>query len=139
MPGYFSSVDPVRARGLSISIDNLAQGDHTGQVRIKEGLVQTVQSFLKDEMHFVDIEVTPGNAADAIALKSENGALMVLRDNYKKIMESIDKKIEREELRLTMWESRQKKIFANLETMLKQYSEQQKRLESQLNQLSSDS
>jgi flagellar hook-associated protein 2 len=138
MPGYYYSVDTGPARGLSISIDNLAQGDHTGQVRIKEGLVQTVQSFLKDEMRFVDIEVTSGNAADAIALKSENGALMVLRDNYKKIMESIDKKIEREELRLAMWESRQKKIFANLETMLKQYSEQQKRLESQLNQLSSD-
>jgi flagellar hook-associated protein 2 len=53
-------------------------------------------------------------------------------------MEGIDKKIEQEEVRLAMWESRQKTIFANLETMLKQYSEQQKQLEAQLSQLSSD-
>ncbi|MDR3358034.1 MAG: flagellar filament capping protein FliD [Desulfovibrio sp.] len=136
MPGYYYSVGSGPAKGLSISIDNLTPGDHTGQVRIKEGLVQTVQTFLKDEMRFTDVNVGSGNA-DAISLKSENGALMVLRDNYKKIMENIDKKIEQEETRLAMWESRQKRIFANLETMLKQYSEQKKRLEGQLRQLKS--
>jgi flagellar hook-associated protein 2 len=136
MPGYYFSVDKGAAKGLSIVVDNLTPGDHTGQVRIKEGMVQTVQNFLKDEMRFIDVNVGSSNA-DAISLKSENGALMVLRDNYKKIMEGIDKKIEREEVRLAMWESRQKTIFANLETMLKQYSEQQKRLEAQLGQLSS--
>jgi flagellar hook-associated protein 2 len=137
MPGYYYSVDTGPAGGLSISIDNLTPGDHAGQVRIKEGLVQTVQTFLKDELRFTNVNVRSGNAADAISLKSENGALMVLRDNYKQIMENIDKKIAQEEERLIMWESRQKRIFANLETMLKQYSEQQKRLEGQLSQLNS--
>ena len=32
MPGYYFSVDTGPAKGLSIAIDNLAQGDHTGQV-----------------------------------------------------------------------------------------------------------
>jgi flagellar capping protein FliD len=138
MPGYYFSVDKGAARGMSIVIDNLSAGIHTGQVRIKEGLVQTVQGFLKDEMRFTDINVNADNP-DAVSLKSENGALMVLRDNYKKIMESIDAKIGREEVRLSMWEARQKRIFANLETILKQYSEQQQRLESQIKQLSSSS
>lgn len=77
--------------------------------------------------------------ADAVALKSKNGALMVLRDNYKSIMENIDAKIEREQRRIETWEARQKAIFANLETLLKQYDEQQKRLESNLKQLGNDS
>ncbi|MDR2056446.1 MAG: flagellar filament capping protein FliD [Desulfovibrio sp.] len=137
MPGYYFSVAEGSARGLSIVIDDLTPGDHTGQVRIKEGMVQTVQNFLKAELQFTDVTVSADNA-DAIALKSENGALMVLRDNYKKIMENIDKKIALEETRLAMWESRQKRIFANLETMLKQYNEQLATLESQLSQLESD-
>lgn len=136
MPGYYYSVGSGEARGLSIQIDNLAPGTHTGQVRIKQGLVQTVDSFFKSELVFTDVKINPNDSpdkiADAIALKSKNGALMVLRDNYKTIMENIDAKIEREQRRIETWESRQKKIFANLETLLKQYDEQQKRLESQI-------
>lgn len=136
MPGYYYSVAQGDARGLSIQIDNLAPGTHTGQVRIKQGLVQTVDSFFKSELAFTDVKINPNDSpdkiADAIALKSKNGALMVLRDNYKTIMENIDVKIEREQQRIATWESRQKQIFANLETLLKQYDEQQKRLESQI-------
>ena len=61
---------------------------------------------------------------------------MSLRDNYKSIMENIDKKIEREQYRLETWEARQKAVFANLETLLKKYDEQKKKLESNLKQLS---
>ena len=52
--------------------------------------------------------MTQSEIDDAIALKSKNGALMSLRDNYKSIMENIDKKIEREQYRLETWEARQK-------------------------------
>ncbi len=139
-PGYYYSVASGDARGLSFQIDNLAEGAHSGQIRIKEGMVQTVNTFLKNELQFTDVTVSPeGDASDAIALKSRNGALMVLRDNYKTIMENIDKKIDKEEQRISLWESRQKKYFANLETLLKQYSEQQSRLESQISSLSSGS
>ncbi|MDE5832434.1 MAG: hypothetical protein K2H64_05545, partial [Desulfovibrio sp.] len=82
---------------------------------------------------------TPQQIADAIALKSKNGAWMSLRDNYMKVMESIDVKIEREQRRLSTWEARQKAIFQNLETLLSQYSQQQSSLEAQLNQLGGSS
>lgn len=147
-PGYYFSVASGDARGLSILIDDLTVGDHPPAgadpmyVRIKQGLVQTTNSFLKDELVFNDVNI-PTNAteqqiADAIALKSKNGALMSLRDNYMTVMESIDAKIEREQRRIDTWEARQKAIFANLETLLKQYSEQQTQLEAQLKQLSSN-
>ncbi len=64
---------------------------------------------------------------------------MSLRDNYMSVMESIDAKIEREQRRLDTWYNRQKNIFANLETMLKQYEQQQQSLEQQLKQLSGNS
>ncbi|WP_298031538.1 flagellar filament capping protein FliD [uncultured Desulfovibrio sp.] len=149
MPGYYYSVPSGEARGLSILIDDLTPGEHppAGKepmyVRIKQGLVQTVNSFCKDELTFTDVNInansTPAEIVDAIALKSKNGALMSLRDNYKMVMENIDKKISQEQLRIETWESRQKTIFANLETLLKKYSEQQKSLESQLKQLSGNS
>lgn len=145
-PGNYFSVASGDPRGLSILIDDLTVGDHPpagegpNYIRIKQGLVQTTNQFLKDELVFNDVSIsansTPDQVKDAIALKSKNGALMSLRDNYKKVMESIDVKIEREQRRISTWESRQKAIFANLETLLNSYSQQQKQLESQLAQLS---
>ena len=148
-PGYYYSVASGDARGLSILIDDLTPGEHppAGKepmyVRIKQGLVQTTNSFLKDELVFNDVNIssnsTPDQIADAMALKAKNGALMSLRDNYMTVMENIDAKIEREQRRLDRWESRQKQIFANLETLLKQYGDQQTSLEAQLKQLSGNS
>ena len=142
-PGYYYSVASGDARGLSLQIDNLTPGDHSGQIRIKEGLVQTVSTFLKGELTFTDVNVTAtGTAqqnADAIALKSQNGALMVLKNNYQSIMTNIDKKITQEQTRLDTWEARQKKVFANLETLLKQYNTQKEQLDSQLSSLTSSS
>jgi len=142
-PGYYYSVGSGDARGLSLQIDNLSEGDHSGQIRIKEGLVQTVSSFLTSELTFTDVNVTATGTAEqnasAIALKSQNGALMVLQDNYQTIMENIDKKITQEQERLDQWETRQKTYFANLETLLKQYNTQKTQLDSQLKSLSSSS
>lgn len=142
MPGYYYSVASGDGRGLAILIDDLSEGEHTGQVRIKEGLVQSVNSFLKSELVFNDVKMSgtdPAKTADAIALKSQNGALMVLRDNYKTIMENIDKKIGKEQSRLALWESRQKKYFANLETLLNNYGTMQKQLESQIAKMNNSS
>lgn len=140
-PGYYYSVASGDARGLSLQIDNLSEGDHSGQIRIKEGLVQTVSSFLTSELTFTDVNVSANSTdeqnASAIALKSQNGALMVLKDNYQTIMENIDKKITQEQERLDQWETRQKTYFANLETLLKQYNTQKTQLDSQLESLSS--
>ena len=140
-PGYYYSVGSGDGRGLSLLIDDLSAGEHTGQIRIKEGMVQTVNSFLKSELVFNDVNLssTGGDNADAIALKSQNGALMVLRNNYKTIMENIDKKITQEQTRLALWETRQKKYFANLETLLNNYKSMQTQLESQISKLNSSS
>lgn len=141
-PGYYYSVGSGDARGLAIVIDDLGQGEHTGQVRIKEGLVQTVNSFLKSELVFNNVNVSTtdtGKNADVIALKSKNGALMVLRNNYKTIMDNIDKKITQEQNRLSLWETRQKKYFANLETLLNNYGSMQAQLESQITKMNSSS
>lgn len=148
-PGNYFSVATGDPKGIAILIDDVSLGKHPEDgkepmyVRIKQGLVQTANSFLKDELIYNDINIsansTPQQIADAVALKSKNGALMSLRANYKTVMEGIDAKIEREQRRLSTWESRQKKIFANLETLLKSYSDQQKQLESQLGQLGGSS
>ena len=142
-PGYYYSVASGDARGLSLQIDNLTPGDHSGQIRIKEGLIQTVSTFLKGELTYTDVNVSGTGTAEqtsaAIALKSKNGALMVLKNNYQSIMENIDKKITQEQERLDTWEARQKKYFANLETLLKKYNTQKDQLTSQLKQLSSSS
>ncbi|MBB5143153.1 flagellar filament capping protein FliD [Desulfovibrio intestinalis] len=140
--GYYYSVGSGDGRGLAILIDDLSEGEHTGQVRIKEGLVQTVNSFLKSELVFNDVNISgtdPSKNADAIALKSQNGALMVLRNNYKTIMDNIDKKITQEQNRLSLWETRQKRYFANLETLLSNYSSMQSQLESQIAKMNSSS
>ena len=140
-PGYYYSVASGDARGLSLQIDNLTPGDHSGQIRIKEGLVQTVSTFLKGELTYTDVNVSSTNTAEqnasAISLKSQNGALMVLKNNYQSIMENIDKKITQEQTRLELWESRQKTYFANLETLLKKYNTQKEQLTSQIESLTS--
>ena len=142
-PGYYYSVASGDARGLSLQIDNLTPGDHSGQIRIKEGLVQTVSTFLKSELTYTDVNISANGTEEqtsaAIALKSKNGALMVLKNNYQSIMENIDKKITQEQTRLDQWEARQKTYFANLETLLKQYNTQKDQLTSQIDNLKSSS
>lgn len=122
------------ARGLSIIIDDLSPGKHEGQVRIKYGLLDTVDNFLKQELTWQD--TGDGVDDDSMAVKSQNGALMILQDNYKTIMENIQDKIDREKDRIALWEERQKAAFARLETLLAQYNQTQSSLESQLGQLS---
>lgn len=130
---YFSCASGD-ARGLSIIIDDLAPGKHEGQVRIKYGLLDTVDNFLKEELTWQDTGKTVDD--DSLAVKSKNGALMILQDNYKTIMENIQDKIDREKDRIALWEERQKAAFARLETLLAQYNKTQTSLESQLKQLS---
>ena len=139
--GYYYTCSSGAARGLAISIDDLTEGDHSGQVRIKQGLVQTVESFLEKELTFNDVNIS-ANAPESIvsaqlSLKSENGAMMTLKSNYAKIMENIDTSMDKEQRRLDTWYNRQKKVFSNLETLLRQLNDQQTSLESQLKQLSS--
>ncbi|MBQ7739519.1 MAG: flagellar filament capping protein FliD [Desulfovibrionaceae bacterium] len=142
--GYYYTCTSGPARGLSLSIDDLTydpetQGVHKGQIRIKQGLVQTVESFLNKELTFHDVNISANAPAEIlqaqISMKSENGAIMTLKSNYATIMENIDKSISNEQRRLDTWYNRQKNVFANLETLLRELNSQQESLESQLSQL----
>ncbi|MCR5814264.1 MAG: flagellar filament capping protein FliD [Desulfovibrio sp.] len=137
--GYYYTCAAGAARGLAINIDDMTEGTHTGQVRIKQGLVQTVESFLSKELVFNKVNVS-SNAPDDIieaqlSLKSENGAMMTLKANYAGIMENIDKSIAKEQQRLDSWYNRQKKVFSNLETLLRKLNDEQTSLEAQIKQL----
>ena len=141
--GYYYTCASGAARGLAINIDDLTAGTHTGQVRIKQGLVQTVESFLSKELIYNDVNVSSNAPADIIeaqlSLKSENGAMMTLKANYAGIMKNIDKSIANEQRRLDSWYSRQKNVFSNLETLLRKLNEQQTSLEAQIKNLGSSS
>ncbi len=134
MGSNYFSCSSGDARGLSIIIDDLSPGKHDGQVRIKYGLLDTVDNFLKEELTWQDTGTTVDE--DSLAVKSKNGALMILQDNYKTIMENIQTKIDREKDRIALWEERQKAAFARLETLLANYNKMQTSLESQIKQLS---
>ena len=137
MGSNYFSVASGDAKGTAIYIDNLEPGTHTGTIRIKTGLIDTVDQFMKAELTYVDTGDSIND--DSIALKSQNGGLMILQANYLDIMESIDAKIEREQDRLEVWEQHQKDKFARLQTLLSQYSNTQAQLQSQLAQLSGGS
>ena len=137
MGSNYFSVSSGDAKGAAIYIDNLEPGTHTGTLRIKTGLIDSVDQFMKDELTYVDTGDSIND--DSIALKSKNGGLMILQANYLDIMESIDAKIERERDRLEMWEQHQKNKFARLQTLLSRYSKTQAQLQSQLAQLSGGS
>ena len=116
------------ADGLFIQIDNLTQGTHTGMVRIKQGKLNEI------------LELLNGTAAKPEeGMLGSKGTLQVLVNNYDKIVEGIDKKIERETARLIKWERTQKMRFSRLETVIKQYESLQASIESQIKQLGGNS
>lgn len=137
MGSNYFSVASGDAKGTAIYIDNLEPGTHTGNLSIKTGLLDTVDQFMQDELTYVDTGDSIND--DSIALKSQNGGLMILQANYLDIMDSIDAKIEREQDRLETWEQHQKDKFARLQTLLSEYANTQSQLESQLAQLSGSS
>ncbi len=137
MGSNYFSVASGDAKGTAIYIDNLEPGTHTGNLSIKTGLLDTVDQFMQDELTYVDTGESVND--DSIALKSQNGGLMILQANYLDIMDSIDAKIEREQDRLDTWEQHQKDKFARLQTLLSEYANTQSQLESQLAQLSGSS
>ena len=132
-PGTYTVGDAGDASGLSITIDNLSPGTHTGSVSIKQGKIRQMEDFFSAEL----VYYTPNPSEPSIS--QNNGALMILQSNYKQIMDNIDSKIEREQTRLDAWERTQKLAFSRLETLLGQYERNQTSLTSQLTQLSSSS
>lgn len=112
--GNVYSVASSDARGLSITIDDLSEGAHTGTVRIKQGKINQLTDFFNDELR-------QGVKGDP---SSPRGGLVVLKEHYQEIMQNIDKKISQETERITLWEKRQKSRFARLDALLGRYNNQ---------------
>ena len=115
------------AKGMALQIENFTQGSYNGKVTVKNGKIQEIYDFLESAVAPKDPEGHGG------------GTLTILEANYKDIMKVADKKIEREEERLILWERNIRKRFANLDAVLGNYNNKMKALEAAVKQLSSSS
>lgn len=100
-------------KGMTISITDLTPGDYSGTVRIKQGKVSQLTEFLDYQSR---------NDPTNLGSSAKRGTLQVLKENYKDIMDNIDKKIEQEERRLTVWEKRMNLKYSRLDTLLGTYN-----------------
>lgn len=105
------------ARGLAIQVDNLLPGSYSSQVRLKQGKAGELDGMLNEML-------------------GKTGALSVLENNYKYIMDDIDKKIESEMSRLTKWERTMRNQYARLSATLATYDQMSQAMQSQIVQLS---
>lgn len=134
-PGrYTVGVMDNDAVGLAIQFTeaNLRDGSYSNSVRVKQGKVGEMIDWLNDELQ----PVVDGS-------KETAGTIPLLIDNYSNpksgIIASIDKKIERETVRLALWEKRQKATYSRLDTLLTKMQQQMEKNESALAQLSGKS
>lgn len=132
-PGVYTVGAAGNASGLSIKLDNLAPGSHSGTVSIKQGKIRQMEDFFTSEL----VYYKPDPKVPSIS--ENNGALMILHANYKQIMDNIDKKIDREQSRLDVWERTQKLAFSRLETLLGNYDRSMQSMSGQLAKLGNGS
>ncbi|NJB67596.1 flagellar hook-associated protein 2 [Desulfobaculum xiamenense] len=104
--------------GLAITVNNLAAGNYSGEIRLKQGKAAEMVSTL-DEL-----------------TSSTSGPLAILERNYQDIVDNLDKKIEYEAKRLTTLERTLRLKFARLESTLGYYDQLKTSLENQVKQLS---
>ena len=107
--------------GMVIKVDNLTDGEYTGKVFLKYGKIPELTDALRD------------------LTDSSSGPLKILEENYDDITDSIDRKIEFEQRRITRMERDLRARFARLETLLGYYDQLGVSIRSQLGQLSADS
>jgi flagellar hook-associated protein 2 len=116
--------DTDDAAGIILEIYNLTP-DSTmeGKVSIRQGKINEILGML---------EGTDG-------ILGSNGGLAILENNYDEIIENIESKIQQEDERLTKWLRLTKLRFSRLEAVLAKYQNIQASLESQIEQLKSNS
>lgn len=121
------------AAGLAIQFTeaDLVAGSYSNSVRVKQGKVGEMIDLLSAEIQ----PVVKGSTEKA-------GAIPLLIDNYSNpttgIIASIDKKIERETSRLTLWEKRQRAQFNRLDAMLTKMNQTMEKNASVLGQMSNN-
>ncbi|MEF3697452.1 flagellar filament capping protein FliD [Desulfolutivibrio sp.] len=100
--------------GLLLEIKNLTDGSYSGTTSMKLGKTGELINNL-------------GDLTD-----EKTGPLAILEDNYNDITDMIDKKIEYEENRISLMESRLRERYARLDALLGYYDNLSTSLESQI-------
>lgn len=107
------------AGGVEISVDDLSAGTVSSTLRIKQGKIPELASRLKDELRNEPLLKDPETGLYGVNTK--RGGLIILKENYKTIMENIQKKIDQETTRLQSWEKRERLRYSRLDTLLGNY------------------
>ena len=115
---YIVPSGPVR--GVEISVDDLSAGTVSSTLRIKQGKIPQLAAKLKDELSNEPLLKDPETGLYGVNTK--RGGLVILKENYKSIMESIQKKIDDETTRIQTWETRERLRYSRLDTLLGNYS-----------------
>jgi flagellar hook-associated protein 2 len=102
--------------GLTIMVGNLAAGTYTGQVFLRVGKAGELAYALGDLTHI------------------STGPLNIMRNNYREIMNSIDRNIEFEQRRISQLEKDMRNRFARLEALLGYYDSLGRSINAQLAQ-----
>lgn len=112
------------ATGISIRVNDTSAGTHSGKVSIKIGkagqMIEELTELTKPYNEYT----------------YEGGPLSVLQENYKDIMDNIDKKIASETDRISKMETALKLKYARLDALLGQYELRQGQLDAAVAQLS---
>ncbi|XPV77833.1 MAG: flagellar filament capping protein FliD [Desulfovibrio sp.] len=112
-----TAMGKTKATGLSVTVNNHANGTYNGDVNIRLG-----------KIHEMLDEVTKMTNA-------QTGTLKVIENNYSAIIKSIDGKIDRETKRLEVKKRSLKNKFARLDTQLGKYKKLQQQVTSQMAKL----
>ncbi len=109
-PNRYTAADPGNnAFGLSIEFTTGAlepNKKYTGDsVSVKQGKALELSDFFENEIRDV-------------AGQSGNGAIPIVRSNYKEIVDNLDKKIAEEIERIDLWETRMRVRYASLDAHL---------------------
>jgi len=114
-PGRFTVADNNNdAAGIAVQFNTsglaptTGSGPHKGEIRVKQGKVNEMASFLDDELRRTSVT------------GETQGTLPTIISNYAEISENIQLKIDRETKRIEIWERRTKLKFARLDTLLGQ-------------------
>lgn len=122
--------------GVEISVDDLSAGTVSSTLRIRQGKIPQLTAKLKEELRNDPLLKDPETGLYGVNTK--RGGLIVLKENYKTIMENIQQKIDKETTRLQTWEKRERLRYSRLDTLLGQYQNQMSSNSAALDQANSN-
>ena len=129
---------PAGGREIRIAEDGLSFTINTGGARTM--IIETAQSFVgqSDAGFILNVKDGKGKSFDEEINRlfdETSGITKVLEKNYENIISNINKRLEREYMRVLQVQNRLERRFANLEVMMGSWNGQMERLQAQIRQL----